>query len=63
MKRSTDRILTTHVGALPGPLQGTQDTLTMYVSRVPRDPYRQTNSNTQQNSDNSANQQLSLIHI
>jgi len=27
MKRSTDRILTTHVGALPGPMQGTQDTL------------------------------------
>jgi len=24
MRRSTDRILTTHVGALPGPLQGTQ---------------------------------------
>ena len=27
MKRSTDRILTTHVGALPGPTQGTQATL------------------------------------
>src|SRR5215470_7934277 len=27
MKRSTARILTTHVGALPGPMQGTQDTL------------------------------------
>src|SRR5215467_3401804 len=27
MRRSTDRILTTHVGALPGPTQGTQDTL------------------------------------
>jgi 5-methyltetrahydropteroyltriglutamate--homocysteine methyltransferase len=27
MKRSTARILTTHVGALPGPTQGTQDTL------------------------------------
>src|SRR5215467_15647263 len=26
MKRSTARILTTHVGALPGPMQGTQDT-------------------------------------
>jgi len=27
VRRSVDRILTTHVGALPGPLQGTQDVL------------------------------------
>jgi 5-methyltetrahydropteroyltriglutamate--homocysteine methyltransferase len=27
MKRSTDRILTTHVGALPGPMQGTQEAM------------------------------------
>jgi 5-methyltetrahydropteroyltriglutamate--homocysteine methyltransferase len=27
LRRSTNRILTTHVGALPGPMQGTQDAL------------------------------------
>lgn len=27
MRRSIDRILTTHVGALPGPMQGTQDAM------------------------------------
>lgn len=27
MRRSIDRILTTHVGALPGPMQGTQDAI------------------------------------